>query len=87
MTKKEQERIKAFEETIERLRKKGFMNGWNKPPRPNEQINLSSMPSLQKTAKALEQLERLLNEEVKKDQDKIDDLKEKVERLKHGGGV
>ena len=87
MTDKDKERMKAFEETIERLRNKGFMNGWNKPNRPNGEINLSQMPSLQKTAKALEQLEKLLNDEMKMDQSKIDDLKEKVERLKHGGGV
>lgn len=87
MTKKEQERVKAFEEAFERLRRKGFMNGWNKPSRPNEEINISQMQTLKKTAKAMEQLEKLLQQEVKKDQQKIDELNEKLQRLKHGGGI
>ena len=87
MNNREKEAKAAFEKIMERLQKSGALDGWNKPGRPGGQINLSQMKSLQKTAKALEQLEQLLQKEVQKDREKIDELKEKVERLKHGGGL
>ena len=72
------------EEMLKRL--SGLLGTWQKPSKPDGDINISNLTILKKQEELLHKLQSMLQKQVDQDLKKIDDLKEKAERLKHGGG-
>ena len=77
------------EELKKKLEEAGFKSGsWQGPPKPEGgDVNLSHLTCFADQAKLLEKLIPLLEAQVTYNQKQADDLREKVERLKHGGGA
>ena len=77
------------EELAARLEKLAVKGSWQDPPLPEGgDIPLGETLSYyKKTVAALEGLQQLLEHQIKTDLKQIDSLREKADRLKHGGGV
>jgi len=75
------------EELRERIEALGVKGKWTPPPRPDEDIPVGeNITYFKKNIVLLEQLSNLLQVQIDADRRKVADLREKVERLKHGGG-
>lgn len=78
----DKEQLKALFELSEKLEKKGVKLGqWGET-----EEHQSENPLFKDQKEMWEQARTLLQEQVKKDQEKIAELQEMVDRLKHGGG-
>lgn len=78
----DKKQLQALKELQEKLNKKGVsMNTWGKT-----EEHTAKNPMLDKQVDMWDQVKGILEEQVKKDQEKIIELQEMVDRLKHGGG-
>lgn len=78
----DKKQLQALKELQEKLQEKGVsMNTWGKT-----EERKSENPILNKQLTMWSQMSELLEEQVKKDQSKVAELQEMIDRLKHGGG-
>lgn len=78
----DKKQLQALKELQDRLKKKGVsMNTWGKT-----EEHTTKNPMFDKQIDMWSQVSNLLEEQVKKDQSKIAELQEMIDRLKHGGG-
>lgn len=78
----DKKQLQALKELQEKLQRKGVsMNTWGKT-----EEHTARNPMFDKQVEVWVQVKDLLEVQVKKDQDKIIELQEMIDRLKHGGG-
>jgi hypothetical protein len=78
----DKDQIKALAELMEKMRGKGVdMGTWTET-----EEHQAEHPMLKNQKTMWVKMRGLLEEQVKKDQEKVVELQELVDRLKHGGG-
>ena len=76
----------TVEEILERLKAEGIpVGGWQNTE-PDGEVEITTIPTFERQALALEKLKALLQDRIDKDQNQIGELNLKLSRLKHGGG-
>jgi hypothetical protein len=76
----------TYEEMVAKLKELGIGPG-PRMIRPKRDIQATALPSIKKQMELLENLNGLLQAQVKQDHELVLALREKVNRLKHGGGM
>ena len=75
----------TYEELLEAMRNLGLGPG-PQVVKPKRNMKATEMPSIRKQMELVEQLEKLMQAQIDKDTETLEALREKVNRLKHGGG-
>ena len=79
---KDKDQVKALAELMEKMRGKGVgMGTWTET-----EEHQAEHPMLKNQKTMWDKMRGLLEEQVKKDQEKVVELQELIDRLKHGGG-
>jgi hypothetical protein len=76
------------EDIKRRMEEAGFTaDTWGQTNPSGDKVDLSHLTHFKNQADLLKKLLPLLEAQAAHNQSQVDDLREKVERLKHGGGV
>ncbi len=81
-----QDEYKTVEDLLKDLGEQGIPVGSWQNREPSGDAEAFTIPSFQKLAEGLGQLQGLLEQEKEKDQAKIAELNMKLNRIRHGGG-
>ena len=76
----------SIEDALKRLRELGIDVGEWKNTEPDEDVEIKTLPTLERQAEALKGIGKIMEKQIEKDQDQIADLDMKLKRLMHGGG-
>jgi hypothetical protein len=76
----------TYEELVEAMRSLGLGQG-PRVVKPKRNMKATEIPSIRKQMELVVELEKLMQAQIEKDTETLETLREKVNRLKHGGGA